>query len=108
MTESLFRRLLLRFALLPIVSLCLFLAILGLRIHQINVSRSAGAKNTAILLETSGLLQSMIDEETGIRGFLMTKDPEFLQPTHRASSELDSQLSRLTALAAGNHAREQQ
>src|SRR5882757_6944626 len=97
MTESLFRRLLLRFALLPVVSLCIFLSILGVRIHQITVNRAQVSRTTSLVLEMTGLLQSMIDEESGIRGYLVTKDPQFLEPYQEASGRLDAQLAALSA-----------
>jgi PAS domain S-box-containing protein len=100
MTESSFRRLLLRFALVPVVGLSLLLAVLGFKIHQISLSRVQGSEATATLLQSDRLLQSMIDEETGIRGYLATRDPVFLQPYRDASARFGSELSTLSALAS--------
>ncbi len=64
MTESSFRRLLLRFALVPVLGLCLLLSVLGIQIHQISLIRAQDSEATATLLQCDRLLQSMIDEET--------------------------------------------
>jgi PAS domain S-box-containing protein len=100
MTESSFRRLLLRFALVPVVGLCLLLAILGFKIHQISLSREQASEATATLLQCDRLLQSMIDEETGIRGYLAARDPVFLEPYREASARFGGELSTLSALAS--------
>jgi len=100
MTESSFRRLLLRFALVPLVALCAFVGILGLQIHQITLRRVQASQTTAVLLQTNRLLKSMIDEETGIRGFLVAKDPLFLQPYREASTRFGEELSALSSLAS--------
>jgi two-component system, sporulation sensor kinase E len=101
MTESLFRRLLLRFALVPILSLCLFLAVLDYRLHLITVSRVQGSNATAMLLQSDLLLQSVTDQETGIRGYLIAKDPLFLEPYREAAARSSGELSDLSKLADG-------
>jgi len=100
MTESFFRRLLLRFSLVPLLSLCLFLAVLGFRVHEITVNRTHGAQATTILLESNRLLESLIDEEAGIRGYLVTQDPSFLQPYQDASARLIRALPELSSSVA--------
>ena len=100
MTESFFRRLLLRFSLVPLLSLCLFLAVLGFRVHEITVNRTHSAQATTILLESNRLLESLIDEEAGIRGYLVTQDPSFLQPYQDASARLIRALPELSSSVA--------
>lgn len=46
--------------------------------------------------------QLAVDMETGVRGFLLTRDPRFLEPRIRASAELPKLLERLSALVADN------
>ena len=100
MTESSFRRLLLRFALVPVLGLCLLLSILGFKIHQISLSRAQASEATATLLQVDRLLQSMIDEETGTRGYLTARDPLFLQPYREASARFGGELSILSSLTS--------
>ncbi len=100
MTESSFRQLLLRFAYIPLLCLCGFLAVLGLQLREIALLRLAGAQATTVLLQSNRLQKCMIDEETSIRGYLVTKDSEFLAPYREASGQIDGELSKLKDLTA--------
>jgi len=104
MTESSFRKLLLRLACVPILSLLSFLAILGVELREIALLRLAGAQATTVLLQTDNLQKSMIDEETGIRGYLAAKNALFLQPYNEASARFDGELSLLQGSASSNPA----
>jgi PAS domain S-box-containing protein len=100
MTESAFRRSLLRLALIPILSLLAFLAILGLQLRKIARLRLALSQATTILLQSDLVQKSMIDEETGIRGYLATKDSLFLQPYNEAAARFQSEFYTLQGMAA--------
>ena len=102
LTESSFRRLLLRFALLPIFSLCVFLSVLGIQLRTIAISRLAGAQATAVLLQSNQTEGSILSEETGIRGYLAAKDPAFLQPYHEGASRIQSDLAQLKESASSD------
>jgi methyl-accepting chemotaxis protein len=102
MTESSFRQLLLRLAYVPILSLLGFLAILGVELREIALLRFAGSQATTILLQSDRLEKSMIDEETGIRGYLAAKNSLFLQPYNEASARFDGELSLLQSTAYSN------
>src|SRR5215469_4529192 len=99
MTESSFRHLLLRFAYVPVVSLCFFLGALGLQLHQIDQLRQHSSNAMTAMVQSERLLKDAIDEETGIRGYLLTKDSSFLQTYRDAASHLDSELSALKQAA---------
>ena len=102
MTESSFRQLLLRLAYIPILSLLGFLAILGFELRQIALLRLEGSQATTILLQSDRLQKSMIDEETGIRGYLATKNSLFLQPYNEATARFEGELSLLQNTASSN------
>jgi PAS domain S-box-containing protein len=104
LNESSFRRLLLRFALLPIFSLCVVLAVLGIQLRRIAVSRFAGAQATTILLESHLAEQSILSEETGIRGYLVSHDPTFLQPYRESVGHVQNDLSQLGEEASADPA----
>jgi PAS domain S-box-containing protein len=104
MTESSFRQLLLRLAFIPILSLLGFLTILGVELREIALLRFAGAQATTILLQTDSLEKSMIDQETGIRGYLAAKNALFLQPYNEASARFDGELASLRSTASSNPA----
>src|ERR1700733_788814 len=104
MTESSFRQLLLRLAYIPILSLIGFLAILGLELREVALLRFTGSQATTILLQSDLLQKSMIDEETGIRGYLAAKNSLFLQPYNDASTRFEGELSSLKSTASSNPA----
>ena len=104
MTESSFRQLLLRLAYIPILSLIGFLAILGVELREIAVLRFTGSQATTILLQSDRLQKSMIDEETGIRGYLASKNSLFLQPYNEGLARFDGELSLLQTTVSSNPA----
>ncbi|HEV2656837.1 MAG TPA: CHASE3 domain-containing protein, partial [Ktedonobacteraceae bacterium] len=64
-----------------------------------NVS-TISAKTLVIHDEESQLLASMVNQETGLRGYLVTNDPLFLQPFTQGHAQY---LSTLSALASALH-----
>ena len=102
MTESSFRKLLLRLAYIPILTLCGFLIILGLQIREIALLRIAGSQATTILLQSDRLQKSLNDEETGIRGYLATKNPVFLQPYNEALGRFSGEFASLQETASSH------
>lgn len=108
MTQSEFRLLLLRFALLPVVCLVAFAGLTSLAVHQITRTRAEGQRATSLLLEANRLLNSLVDEETAVRGYLATSDPTFLEPYHDSASRLHGDLDDFAAAAVPDTALEAQ
>jgi PAS domain S-box-containing protein len=100
MTEISFRKLLLRFAALPLLCCCAFLAIIGVELRSIAASRLVGAQATSILLQSNLLQKSLIDEETGLRGYLASPNTVFLKPYIDGMSRQGGELSAFKDLAA--------
>src|SRR5271168_3132246 len=100
MTPAKFRLLLLRFALLPLIFLCAFVGLISLQIHRITESREHTSQATTILLQCNQLLNSLVDEETGVRGYLATHDASFLEPYQSSAARLDGELDELTQSTA--------
>ena len=100
MTELSFRKLLLRFAALPVLCCCAFLIIIGLEIRSIAEYRLIGAQATSILLQSDIVQQSLTDEETGLRGFLASQDNSLLQPYRDGMSRQENELAALKDLTA--------
>jgi PAS domain S-box-containing protein len=98
MTELSFRKLLLRFAALPVLCCCAFLVIIGLEIRSIAEYRLVGAQATSILLQSDIVQQSLTDEETGLRGFLASQDNSLLQPYRDGMSRQENELAALKDL----------
>jgi PAS domain S-box-containing protein len=102
MNESAFKRLLLRFSLLPVLILCAFVSVISYQIEQITVQRQQATQATAIILQCDKLLNSLVDEETGVRGFVISGDRGFLEPYQRAVERIDGELNGLAELADGS------
>ncbi|MCX6212894.1 CHASE3 domain-containing protein [Spirosoma sp.] len=57
-----------------------------------------------IIDQLKALEAHLVDAETGTRGYLVTADPIFLQPYHRALPQITTRLNTLARLVAGNPA----
>ncbi|WP_247894287.1 methyl-accepting chemotaxis protein [Azospirillum sp. B510] len=51
---------------------------------------------------TDAAMTAMIDQETGLRGYLVSGDQSFLDPFHKGRQAFDRALSEVTALTADN------
>ncbi|WP_293253348.1 MULTISPECIES: PAS domain S-box protein [unclassified Microcoleus] len=87
---------------IPLICLLASLsAIAGLRDNAIQVRRRVDT-NKAILQETNRLLKTVVDAETGIRGYGLTKRREFLEPYFEAKKSLPPLLAKLRVSVAEN------
>jgi PAS domain S-box-containing protein len=87
-----------------IPAICLFaslIAIAGLRDTTLQVRRRTDS-NKAILQETNRLLTTVVDAETGIRGYGLTKRREFLEPYLEAKKSLPPLLAKLKVMVRDN------
>jgi CHASE3 domain sensor protein len=87
-----------RLTILPLAvlgSMCLVLSY-GLR----SVEQRSLAVDDAdlVIAHSNNLIKLMVDEETGLRGYLLTKDPVFLEPFQLGDKRLDSEFSALFGL----------
>ena len=92
---------------IPVI--CLFASlttIAGLRNRAIQVRRQLDS-NKEILQETNRLLKTVVDAETGIRGYGLTKRREFLTPYSEAKKTLPSLLAKLQVLTQKNQLQSQ-
>ena len=55
-----------------------------------------------VIARANNVMKLMVDEETGLRGFLLTHDPIFLQPYHEATEHLQSEFTTLFSLERRN------
>jgi len=82
---------------LALVFAVLFLAITGLR------HRSLEANHSQQVIATANRLQTLvIDLETGIRGFAITRDENYLQPWNDARKRYPGATTRLVQLTKDN------
>jgi PAS domain S-box-containing protein len=93
-----YRRLLVRLLALPIIALALLALITayGFRRAQQSARRVDGADQ--VIAHANNLVKLMVDEETGLRGYLLTGDRLFLDTYHKANRDLDPEFANLFSL----------
>jgi len=84
-------------AALVVVFAVLIVAVLGLR------DRSLEARHSQQVIATANGLQTLvIDFETGLRGYVITSDPKYLQPWQRAQHQYRREIAKLIALTTND------
>ncbi|MBY6185757.1 diguanylate cyclase [Marinobacter hydrocarbonoclasticus] len=61
-----------------------------------------------VILESERLLSQLLNAETGQRGYLLTTNPAYLEPYHRALIEIMNGHKRLTQLTSDNPVQQEQ
>lgn len=93
------------FKIVFVLSLCvlLFVATISFK-HSLNLSRSTDAliKSYKIRLELEHVISYIKDSETGIRGYIITKDSSFLTPYHGSRERVNSSFIILKKLSKDN------
>src|SRR5437667_131258 len=70
----------------------------------LQAARDEVARSRLLDTEATGLLTTLLNAETGQRGFLLTGNEGYLEPYVRAKAELDMRLKRLRDLAGPDSA----
>jgi signal transduction histidine kinase/DNA-binding response OmpR family regulator/CHASE3 domain sensor protein len=89
---------------MPVVLLVATGSVLGLQLLRMSSDAHWLDHSDQVLATTSDLLKQIIDQETGIRGFLITDDRVFLEPFDRAHP--GDLLTSLRALVSDNPAQQ--
>ncbi|WP_448599770.1 sensor histidine kinase [Thermoleptolyngbya sp.] len=87
---------------IPIVCLLSSVAVLAWLDHSIAEHDRRVQHTQSVRLETQALLKNLVDAETGVRGFGLTRRPEFLQPYSIAVVEIPRSLDDLEQLVQDN------
>jgi PAS domain S-box-containing protein len=93
-----YRRLLVRVLALPIIALALLALTLVFGFRQVQRSARRVDHSDRVIAGINNLVKLMVDEETGLRGFLLTRDTRFLEPYQQASQQLKPAFSALFTL----------
>jgi len=83
----------------------LVLVVGGASYFAVGRSTHAGelvAHTDSVLVERERLLSALKDLETGARGFVLTANPDFLQPFNEGQPRVKASLAKLRALTADN------
>jgi PAS domain S-box-containing protein len=90
-----YRRLLLRLVALPIIALALLAVTWTYGLQKVQQSARRVDRSDQVIAHGNNLLKLMVDEETGLRGFLLTHDTVFLQPYQQARQQLEPEFTAL-------------
>ena len=89
-----FRRLLI----LPVAMSGLLCLVLAYGLHSVERRSLAVVEADLVIAHSNNLIKLMVDEETGLRGYLLTKNPVFLQPFQVADKRMDAEFLALFRL----------
>ncbi len=98
MESRLYNRLLVRLLALPVAVLTVLAIILGYGLQRVQESAKAVDNADVVTIHANRLIKLMVDEETALRGFLLVRDPVFLQPMHEADQKIEPEFNTLFAL----------
>ncbi len=93
-----YNRLLIRLFTLPVAALAALALILGFGLQDLQRSARSVDHADLVIAGANHLVKLMVDEETGLRGFVLTRDPVFLQPFQEANQQIDPGFAALTSL----------
>jgi signal transduction histidine kinase len=95
-----FRRLLISSVGLPVALVVILAGLLFWEVSQLLEADQAADRSDAVLAQTVLVRQLLIDRETGLRGYLLTGDPVFLEPYQAADVRLPVEVDRLDEMVA--------
>jgi PAS domain S-box-containing protein len=94
----LYTRLLIRLLVLPIAALAFLALLLGYGLQRLQQSANTVDRADVISVHANRLIRLMVDQETGLRGYLLVHNPVFLQPLNEADPQIDSEFKTLFEL----------
>jgi len=83
---------------IPVACLGISLVASGLVQRQVNNTRESVQHTQEVRLEAQEVLRLLVDAETGVRGYGLTRQEEFLEPYRQAVQQLPVSLQRLSQL----------
>lgn len=87
-----------RLIILPAAMVGLLCLVLSYALHSVERRSLAVDEADLVIAHSNNLIKLMVDEETGLRGYLLTKDPVFLEPFQVADKQMDAEFSALFGL----------
>lgn len=102
MDAKAYGRLLLQLVLIPLLGLLLVALGLGYALHRVENDAAWLDHSDRVIAQGNRLIQLIVDDETGIRGYFLSHDPSFLQPYNRAEQILPRQFDLAAAMVADN------
>src|SRR4051812_31290209 len=81
-------------ALIATVVACMF-ATMVVTVHSLETMSKAGRSTTEMTQDTLQLERIVVDLETGVRGFMLTHDPRYLEPYEKGRTRIGVRLAEL-------------
>lgn len=107
-SQKVFRRQVRSLVIVPLIILLAIVGLLAYQVHRLTTAQAWVDHTDVVLGQSRLLLRVIIDQETGLRGYLLTDDQHFLQPYHQAEQSLPGLFQQLNASSADNTAQQQQ
>jgi PAS domain S-box-containing protein len=83
---------------LPVATLAVLALIFGYGLSRVEESAATVDLADVVILHANRLIKLMVDEETGLRGYLLTRNPVFLQPLHDADQQIEPEFDALFSM----------
>src|SRR5262249_39277907 len=83
---------------LPVICLLVVLVLFSAASRREREAERWAFHAQQVRLEATRLLGLLVDAETGLRGFIITRNPAFLEPYDHAAAEIPGSAQRLRAL----------
>jgi PAS domain S-box-containing protein len=99
---SQFKSVLRQVFLLPVVALLVVAGALYLQIRDSNVTVNLIQDSDARISQATLVSKLIVDEESGLRGYETTGDPQFLQPFTEAEAHVQEEIQTLSSLSSAN------
>jgi CHASE3 domain sensor protein len=87
-----------RLTILPLAVIGLLCLVLSYGLYSVEQRSLAVDEADLVIAHSNNLIKLMVDEETGLRGYLLTKNPVFLEPFQAADRQMDSEFAELFRL----------
>ncbi|MGC1781428.1 MAG: CHASE3 domain-containing protein [Acidobacteriaceae bacterium] len=102
MDTKIYSRLLMQLVLLPLLALVVLAAGLAYSLRRVERSAAWLDHSDRVIAHGNRLVELIVDEETGIRGYLLSHDRSFLEPYMRAEAVLPEEFDATLALVQDN------
>ncbi len=79
--------------LIPVLVILAMAAIVGFEVEQLRTALGWVDHTDRVIAEVRLAFRSIVDEETGLRGYLLTRRDEFLEPYNEALPSVDAEFA---------------
>jgi PAS domain S-box-containing protein len=107
-SQKVFRRQIRSLVIAPLIILLAIVGLLAFQVHRLTAAQAWVDHTDVVLGQARLLLRVIIDQETGLRGYLLTDDQHFLQPYSKAEQSLPGLFQQLNAGTVDNSTQQQQ